>query len=1084
MALGTGFLYQGRLLAGTNGATGRYDLSFSLWNAVAGGTQSGVALTNSAVGVTNGLFTVPLDFGSGVFDGSALWLEIGVRTNGAASFITLGARQPLAAAPYAQYAPNAGQATSVPDGTITSSMLASGAVTSSKLSAGAVKPSNIDDGGAADYQDLAATAAAMDSSAVVPFSDLFAAPALVSPALSFLLDESASGEVVGFFGREAISEPYSFVVEVVAAPNTWAPSDQLGKVGRMAYSRSGKTTSFCGLVTGCSASSYDGTNDLYVFHLEPVLSYMSLNSGYQIFQNISVPDVVYNVYTSLTGGAMTRNLKGAYNPSLYVVQFGETTLNLFQRLLETEGIFYYYAQSSGLPTLTLADDPSTYPVGSVASFRYYGDSFTNTSHGLEFVRGFRKSARQSVSTTKLKSYDFEKPSTTLVGSSTAAGQGTDYRFDGATTDQSTLDKRAGIRRDRQVVERLTCFGSANAPDLRPGYTFTLADSTGSGLGDTYLVTSVRHGFFVHGSGLSSTHYYGNRFEAIPASLSFRAPLKTPKPLAQPCSAKVTGASGEEIHVDKYGRVKVQFKWDIISPANDTSSAWLRVASPWAGAGRGVQFLPRVGDEVLVSFLQGDPDQPVVTGSLVNTEKMPAYALPDHKEISYIKTRSTPGGTAGNELRFDDTRGSEELFLGASKDLNLNVANNLTMTVGADTSQLFKNQLSIASWNSMSLASLADMSLSASSAVTLASASQVKLTGPTVAVSTTAGLSVSNTAGGIALDVNGTNRAAMFQGNAAGLTNLPAGALTGAVADARLSGNIPRLNGTQSFSGANSFLGAVGIGGAAGSDALNLLGNARLNENDLYLRGNNGDTAHGLGWYGTEKPFGTNVLDGPVLYGCGGGALGTICGGYRTALVWNNSGNVGIGLNIPSNKLDVAGTVHAAAVASDGGITASNATVSGDLRVAGFLRSGSETGTSQNPNPASGLVVRRINSISTNLNQILARTDRLTLERDGTKAGLIIRYATNNGYMSVNGVGMNNAGSLVGVHFVTNILSAGSFQVCADSQRLVHLQLSFGNPFNEAHQTQVIIDRFDDGSASTSTGDDFYWTGVVFSTFNQ
>jgi type VI secretion system secreted protein VgrG len=236
---------------------------------------------------------------------------------------------------------------------------------------------------------------------------------------------------------------------------------------------------------------------------------------------------------------------------------------------------------------------------------------------------------------------------------------------------------AGVRQDRQSVERAAIAGSSTAPDLRAGYTFTLTDQTGGGLGGTYLVTSVHHAGFLRVTNGVSKLFYGNQFEVIPASLTYRPALTARKPLAQPTTAVVTGPAGETIYADQYGRVKVQFNWDRTGTADQNSSAWLRVASPMAGSGHGMIFLPHGGDEVLVTFIDGDPDQPVVAGSLYNAAAPTPYALPANKTVSTI--RGTPSSGAVNELEFDDLAGSQALNLKGAKDLQIRAGNNLSIS---------------------------------------------------------------------------------------------------------------------------------------------------------------------------------------------------------------------------------------------------------------------------------------------------------------------------------------------------------------------------------------------------------------------
>ena len=692
-SLGTSFTYQGRLSSGTNAAAGLFDLTFSVWSASTGAAQVGSTLTNAAVGVTNGLFAVMLDFGSGVFDGNARWLEVGVRTNGNGSFVTLAPRQALAATPYAQYAPSAGaaaQASAVTAGAITTSMLANGAVTSSKIGAAAVKPSNIDDGGNAIYQGFLNSASSMDSTAPLPYRmlSLVSSNSGAAPSFSFTLDAGAFGTVVSFTGHEGMSEPYAYVVEALAAPGLLDPNAQMGRQGRLSFGRNGRTTAFAGLVTGCSVSSYDGTNDCYTFRLESPLAYLALNSDYRIYQQQSIPDIVASLYQGLTAYPLVNSLNGTYAPTANTIQYAETALNFFRRQLESEGIFCFFNLDGTPPSLNLADSPSAYPAGNVTTFLYYGDTSTNIPAGAEFIRSFQKAERQSTKVSLLNAYDFTKPQTDLTqmaSSSDGLGQGTNYQFDATIFDISMVRAHVRAQQARQDLERSTYFGTANGPDLRAGYTFTLTDQTGSSLGKTYLVTSVQHAAFRRTTNGVASFYYGNQFEVIPSTMAFRPAPKTPKPVALPCMANVTGPTGEEIYVDKYGRVKVQFRWDRYGANDESSSAWLRVASPWAGQGRGMLFLPRIGDEVMVEFVQGDPDQPVVTGCFYNEVAMPPYALPANQTRSIIKTISSKGGGGANEIMFEDKKASELLAITAEKDFTLSANHDISISATHDLS---------------------------------------------------------------------------------------------------------------------------------------------------------------------------------------------------------------------------------------------------------------------------------------------------------------------------------------------------------------------------------------------------------------
>lgn len=334
--LGTEFTYQGRLTVGTNTANGRYDLKFSLHDALTNGSQVGSSVTNAATVVTNGHFAVALDFGA-MFDGNARWLETAVRTNGAVAFTTLAPRQPLTATPYATYAPGAGIASGVSAGAITSAMIANGAVTGSKIAAGALPSVLIDDGGAAAYADLIESSEFLSPGTALPFESLsLVVTNTGTPSLTFALDGAAFGTVASFVGREAMSEPYQFVVEVIATNASLNTEVQMGRQGRLTFVRNGRSTSFAGFVTGCSVASYGGTNALYTFRVEPALAWTALTTDCRIYQDLEVPTLVGSLYPAVTSNSLIASLSGSYAKRTCVIQFAETDLNFMSRLLEDE----------------------------------------------------------------------------------------------------------------------------------------------------------------------------------------------------------------------------------------------------------------------------------------------------------------------------------------------------------------------------------------------------------------------------------------------------------------------------------------------------------------------------------------------------------------------------------------------------------------------------------------------------------------------------------------------------------------------------------------------------------------------------
>ena len=1212
--LGTAFTYQGRLTTGTNAASGIFDLKFSLYDAFTNGSQVGSSLTSTATGVTNGYFAVALDFGA-VFDGNARWLETAVRTNGAVSFTALAPRQPLTAAPYATFAPNAGLASlasGVSTGAITSAMLADGAVTGSKIGSAAVKPANIDDGGSAAYETVLSTAKALSTTDPLSFDklSLVYSNGGVAPALTFRLDREVFGTVVGFVGHEGISQPYEYVVEVIVTHPDLAPDAQVGRPGGLFFERRSRSTAFTGVITACSLASYEGTAGLYTFRIESPLVYLALSSDYRIYQDKTAPEVVSRLYSDVTSTSLRDALSGSYSARPVTMQFAETHLNFFNRLLEYDGICYYFQQAETTSTLVLADGLSSYLPAPYEVVRYYGNFHAPPHPAEECLRTFQKTTRESTKAASLTGYDFAAPRKNLLAkSSTSLGQGETFEFDARVTETSETEALARVRLESQRVERDLSSGTGNAPDLRPGYTFTLDDQSGSGLGGSYLVAAVRHSAFRRTTNGVSSLYYGNQVEVFPALAPYRPARKTPRPVVPACTAVVVGKAGEEIWTDKYGRVKVQFPWDRYGANNENSSGWIRVASQLAGKNWGMIFIPRIGQEVMVEFVNGDPDQPVITGSFYNGDNMPPYDLPANATQSGVKTRSSKGGTFDNfnEIRFEDKKGSEQLFIHAEKNFDREVENDMTSWVGHDAKLTVDNDLTSTVKHDWTVSVWNNLNITASQGI---------------------GINTANNPA-IALNVGGTVAATSFQGNGAGLVNLAATNLTGTISDGRLSANVgllagsqtftnaaftgsvtlsgaaasltvaaaapvtfqsgplfnaatpfavtstarianlnaayagiadsasnadtldglhasgfalavhghdaaalvtgtlndarlslnvPRLDGSQSFSGNNAFLGRVAIGGPMGLDTLTINGTARLNNYDLFLRGS-GDLNHGLGWYGTDKLFAGVNLDGPVLYGCDGGGLGTACGSQKLALRWRSDGNVAIdpvGVNtgtlVPgltfgwdsgegiASKRNAGGNQYgldfytgyqprlSISQAGKIGIGTTNPAVMldvvGAIRSTGAIRSGSETGAAPPgyPSGSDGLVIRRARSTSTTAGTVVARTDKLTLERDGSTSGLRLSYPVSPGYQVVNCIGISTNGTqIVYRNTVKNPGSAGSLVVFSDAQKIVHYDISFGDTYSSTpgHTTHVVLDRYDDGVVS-----DNYLVGTITSTYNQ
>jgi type VI secretion system secreted protein VgrG len=429
--------------------------------------------------------------------------------------------------------------------------------------------------------------------------------------------------------------------------------------------------------------------------LRPWLWFLTLNANCRIFQEKTVPDIIKAVFADYTFADVEYHLEETYTALSYCVQYRESDFNFVSRLMEHEGIFYYFKHLSGKHTLVITDSGSNYqqidgyqtipyfPTGNIAN--------RERDHIYEWL------SSQQVSAGKYEhnDFNFETPSANLTAKSQKLGAHSIndmevYDFPGkysvADTGTQLSDKRIEeLHRQASLIQ-----GEGNALALQAGMEFTLK-------GFYFAAENVKH-FVVSASyemGCAGGYASGNdsggplfncRFVAMNSQQSFRSARTTEKPVISGAqTAIVVGKAGEEIWTDQYGRVKVKFHWDREPAKDETSSCWIRVAYPAAGKKWGWVSLPRIGQEVIVSFLHGDPDQPLITGTVYNAEQMPPYDLPTNQTQSGMKSRSSKTGIADNfnELRFEDKKGSEEVYVHAEKDFNCVIENNETRKIGLD-----------------------------------------------------------------------------------------------------------------------------------------------------------------------------------------------------------------------------------------------------------------------------------------------------------------------------------------------------------------------------------------------------------------
>ena len=427
--------------------------------------------------------------------------------------------------------------------------------------------------------------------------------------------------------------------------------------------------------------------DLAVYEaiLVPKIWFLSLDSDCKIFQNMSVPDIVGKVLKDANISDYQFQTYGTYPVREYCVQYRESSLNFISRLLEEEGLFYFFAHRETKHTIIFADKNTVggaCPGQEVAQYSFDQEGWVG--EGEEGVATLERIETAHTGKVALTDYNFETPTLNLLGN---LGSDNEEAFDypGEYTEKEDGSRYSRIRLEEREALQFVVNASSRCRAFRPGYFFKLKGHYRSDTNQDYFLTSVTHDALdsTYRQDKDESHKYSNTFKAIPKTVPYRPPRDTRRPTVlgvQP--ALVVGKAGEEIWVDKYGRVKVQFYWDRQGKKNENSSCWLRVSQIWAGKNWGWMTIPRIGQEVLVDFLEGDPDRPIIVGRVYNAEQMPPYSLPDNQTQSGIKSRSSKGGGSENynEIRFEDLKGSELIAVHAEKDMDTLVENNDTQHV--------------------------------------------------------------------------------------------------------------------------------------------------------------------------------------------------------------------------------------------------------------------------------------------------------------------------------------------------------------------------------------------------------------------
>lgn len=494
-------------------------------------------------------------------------------------------------------------------------------------------------------------------------------------------------EVTRVEGRERLSTPYELVVEAWTADG--APLDLEGLLGREATLRLRREwleeRVVHGEVHGAELAFVAAGRPYYRFTLRPRLARLGLGARSRVFQEKSAPEIAAAVLREWKV-AHRLDLAGRYPQRELTIQHRESDLAFVSRLLESEGIWYRFEHGEDRHELVLADRPSAYVRGEAVAYRADGEM----AGGLPHVSRVERTSRLVAGTAASRDYDFERP---MLDVSAAAKDGAGpevYEWPGGYRALSEGTRLARTRLEELQHGAETWAGRGTSLVPAPGVAFALEEHP-----ELFAVAVEHRGEQARSADGAVTPSYESAFEAIDASRPYRPRRRAPWPrMAGIQTATVVVPPGEEIHADGHARVKVQFHWDREGKRDDTASAWVRLAQPWAGAGMGAAFVPRVGQEVVVRFLDGDPDRPLVVGAVYNGQNPPPVELPHQKTQSTVRTASTPGSEGYNELRFEDEAGREEVHLHAQRDREIEVRaeetrevrGNAALSVGKDRTQ--------------------------------------------------------------------------------------------------------------------------------------------------------------------------------------------------------------------------------------------------------------------------------------------------------------------------------------------------------------------------------------------------------------
>lgn len=495
----------------------------------------------------------------------------------------------------------------------------------------------------------------------------------------------------GMHAREEMGRLFTFQLDLLSRNGAIGLDGILGKnVTVKVQLPDDSTRHFNGFVTRFSAGDTYGRYHRYTALVQPWLWFLTRTSDCRIFQEMTVPEILKAVFADCDLADTKVNLTGTYRKWNYCVQYRETDFNFVSRLMEHEGIYYYFKHDDGRHTMVITDSASGHePFPGYASVKFIAPERL-ARPDIEHVRSWAFTRQVQPGVFVHTDYDLERPSVNLKTQKTLSrGYSPSsyevYDYPGGYMQKAEGETYAGVRIEEFAAQFEAAHGTTNARGISAGCLMTLEGCPRDDQNCEHLIVSASHDleysqYEALPAGGGGAVDFRCQFTAMASKEQFRPKRVTPKPFVQgPQTAVVVGPAGDEIYTDKYGRVKVQFHWDRRGKKDENSSCWVRVSSPWAGKGWGGVSTPRIGQEVIVDFLEGDPDQPIITGRVYNAEQVPPFGFPAGAVLSGVKSQ-THKGSGFNEMSLDDTAGKERVFIHGQYNMDTVIEHDQTSTI--------------------------------------------------------------------------------------------------------------------------------------------------------------------------------------------------------------------------------------------------------------------------------------------------------------------------------------------------------------------------------------------------------------------